>query len=692
VIRVRIRVLTHVCAALCLLWMLQGAAHAQPKVILVLANHLSLSDLKSGGYESGLMARLSQVREWKAGLQPQTLVSPGLPDKKDPVNASYARMADSTYRPEFTEDGLAATGLSAVTTTIIGTTAGDDTSDLAPITSFLKDPVNQINPEQHDARSPGGLVDNPDTFRNAVYAALKNSNLVVVQWGDLDRIEAERSSHLILPSVAEADRQKSLENLGRFVMSLPADKRAHTLGPVWLILVSPVPPIDSHGGWNSLTPCVITRIDAWIPPSDYTSDTTQTPGLIAQRDVAPTILDLLGRPADGDLTGAAAHTDNRGDLLSQGIDALDRQTRNNQIVESPFFWTMGFLLAFIGFGIVWTMRGQASHKALRLCSYGLRIIAVWPGAMLVAAILPATSPTVYFISIYALIFLLAFLPSVSTILIGTSAVLLIDCVTGSHLISASLFSAYALSGIRFYGIGNEYMGVLIAGTLLASQSICERMTGTNGTIKTKSWRLPVVFLFALVTVIMSCPAFGAKAGAALTCGITFAAAYSLLGTGKIRFWHVLLGLFAGVLMLCFWIGASSVLGLRHTHLQQAYTAVGVGKSQVLFTLILSKLELAFTVLTHPGTIVGGLALLVFGFTVHYVLLKPLEKQGKPVCPTAKLLYTACLAGSAACILLNDSGVVAAILLFSMTTVGLLYGMVVERCELQPSTLEKSESA
>ena len=77
--------MTRILAALCLLILIQGAAQAQPRVILVLANHLSLSDLESGGYNSGLMAELFQGREWLAALQPQTLVSPGLPDKKDPI-------------------------------------------------------------------------------------------------------------------------------------------------------------------------------------------------------------------------------------------------------------------------------------------------------------------------------------------------------------------------------------------------------------------------------------------------------------------------------------------------------------------------------------------------------------------------------------------------------------------------------
>ncbi len=672
--------MTRILAALCFLILIQGAAQAQPKVILVLANHLSLADLGSRGYVTGLVAKPFQGREWIAAFMPHTLVSPGLPDKKDPINTNYARMADSTFRPEFTEGGLAASGLSAVTTEIIGTTAGDDTGDPAPVTSFLKDPDTQINPERHDARSPGGLVDDPDDFRGAVYTALETSDLVVVQWGDLDRIEAERSSHLLLPDVAEADRQKSLESLGRFTMSLPADSRAQTLGPIWLVLISPIPPIDNHGGWNSLTPCVIARVDRWIPPTSYTSDTTQTTGLIAQRDVAPTILNLLGRLPDGDFTGAAARPDMHMDLLSYGVDGLDLQTRNNQIVESPFFWTMGILLGFLGFGIVWTMRGTHRPATLKLCAYGLRVIAVWPGAMLAAAIWPSPNPVAYFILIYALIFLLALLPSVSFILIGTTTVLLLDCLTGSHLISQSLFSAYMLSGIRFYGIGNEYMGVVIAGTLVACQSLFE-MRSEAGTY-TQRWRLWTLVLFLAVMLIMSCPTFGAKAGAALTCGVTFSAAYGLLSGGKLRAWHVVAGFVAGMLILAFWIAASPMLGLRHTHLQAAYTSIDAGKAPQFVSMVASKLTLAITVITHPGALIGGAALIAFGFAVKYILKKQLDIHAQKY-PAVKPLYTATLVGCAACILLNDSGVVAAILLFSMMTVAMLYGMVMERCASQP---------
>ena len=49
-----------------------------------------------------------------------------------------------------------------------------------------------------------------------------------------------------------------------------------------------------------------------------------------------------------------------------------------------------------------------------------------------------------------------------------------DGLTGTTLVSQSVLSAYALAGIRFYGIGNEYMGLLLGGALLAAATT--RMT------------------------------------------------------------------------------------------------------------------------------------------------------------------------------------------------------------------------
>src|SRR2546423_13920266 len=47
----------------------------------------------------------------------------------------------------------------------------------------------------------------------------------------------------------------------------------------------------------------------------------------------------------------------------------------------------------------------------------------------------------------------------------TAAAIMADCLAGQPLMKLALFSFGQLKGIRFYGIGNEYMGTLVGVTL-----------------------------------------------------------------------------------------------------------------------------------------------------------------------------------------------------------------------------------
>ena len=58
--------------------------------------------------------------------------------------------------------------------------------------------------------------------------------------------------------------------------------------------------------------------------------------------------------------------------------------------------------------------------------------------------------------------------------------LLLDVLTGSSLIRLSPLGYDVMLGARFYGIGNEYMGILVGSSLLAALSIRDRQTRFGG--------------------------------------------------------------------------------------------------------------------------------------------------------------------------------------------------------------------
>ena len=152
------------------------------------------------------------------------------------------------------------------------------------------------------------------------------------------------------------------------------------------------------------------------------------------------------------------------------LRALDRQTQLNQQAQIPLFWGIGLIapaLIFPSLFLYLTGRMTRGSLACRLALPGVHLLAAWPLALLLAPLFYPFALGPYLSMIALLTALIALLPSPALIFSLTAIVLLGDGLAGTPLVSQSVLSSYALAGIRFYGIGNEYMGLLIGGALLA---------------------------------------------------------------------------------------------------------------------------------------------------------------------------------------------------------------------------------
>ncbi len=256
------------------------------------------------------------------------------------------------------------------------------------------------------------------------------------------------------------------------------------------------------------------------------------------------------------------------------------------------------------------------------------------------------------------------IPSPALILSLTVLTLVGDGLTGTALVSQSLLSVYALSGIRFYGIGSEYMGVLLAGTLT--------LAGSAFFAKYPRW--PLTLLFALVVVVLSFPAFGAKAGGAVTATATFWVAWRALHRQPVNYRHVLVGVVAGFVVVLCWGILGHWLPLRRTHIDTATGALGQARFGYIAGIVLRKIALAVRVITHPGTLAGLLGLAAAGLLARRVprsRFAGLQDRH----PRFAALWTAGLWGCLVCVLFNDSGIVAAILLVTSLALVGLHGLL-----------------
>ena len=495
-----------------------------------------------------------------------------------------------------------------------------------------------------------------------------NSAFLVAEWMSRAVGSLERDDVVVAHLEEGADVAAVLKALS---ISVGKSER-----PTRLYFVTATPP----AGWDRLAPVYVLNVN----PAErglLTSTTTRTPGLIASRDIAPSILSDLGVPIPIQMTGAPMETTPASAVeVDRTLDHLDRVTYLDQRAQSPFFWALGLvggIILFTAVGLFVSGRPVNSPWLL----YAIRVLCSWPLGLLLAWWFDPHTMTVYLLEIGGVMLVVALLPDPPSILLLTSAVVIVDAFFGSRLVSQAIMSAYMMSGIRFYGIGNEYMGVLIGGALMAPVVFAKRLgaipfvpsTSTPEARSTLIAHLLLGAFLALTVFVLSFPAYGAKAGGAVTATSTFMFLTWEMRGQKITLGRAVFAIAAGFALVFVWAGISRALHLTPTHIDTAAGAMTSGRFGYIVGVAARKVGLAIRVALHPGTVVGVVALVVMCLVVRALLRERLADLWVRR-PEYRAVVAAGLRGSVVAILFNDSGIVAAILLVVSLLLPVLYNI------------------
>jgi hypothetical protein len=338
-----------------------------------------------------------------------------------------------------------------------------------------------------------------------------------------------------------------------------------------ILLVSPYPPPGDHGVWDRLP--AILGLGPDYPAGYLTSSTTRTPGLVANIDVAPSVLAALGVAIPPAMRGRVMRTVGRADAAALLRFAQSATLAQRAIV--PLGIGIGIaavvplilaLLVFWGRRMYESDRARLSESLPGRASYptvllwlpavtraALLLVAASPLALLLAPLMEPKSvaglgmvvagcATAGAITAVVLSHCrlripgsgktaerkvgLPVLPGSLTAppppllwLYGLTVVaVVVDLLLGGRLVARSPLSGFAVAGIRFYGVGNEYAGVLIGMGILTPLLVEERLARCR-------WAQAGLYL-GLVALIGS-PQYGANLGGPLAAAAGFAATLML---------------------------------------------------------------------------------------------------------------------------------------------------------------------
>ena len=320
---------------------------------------------------------------------------------------------------------------------------------------------------------PFGCSSDPEAYIKVFESLQQKAALFVVEWGDTSRLDnylehlpAERRAELL---------QASLQELDHFLRGI----KPYLNGNTGLLIVTPSPPHSAFAGGQRLTPVVYYHSSA-DSGGFLVSPTTRQPGIITNLDIAPSILHYLGLNAPTFFFGAPWQVVPSANHLEKLFSLAGRIAR---VYSQRPTVIKGYILA----QIILLLGGLAGliyrFKPTRILRPGLYALLFFPLALLLVPALPFYPAESLYVNVLALLGLTALLTLVALMffrnllpLFAFTGLLVfgfltVDLCSGAYLNSQSFLGYDPVGGARFYGLGNEYMGIMIGALILGFGSL-----------------------------------------------------------------------------------------------------------------------------------------------------------------------------------------------------------------------------
>ncbi|MCD5413865.1 MAG: hypothetical protein LR001_02530 [Clostridiales bacterium] len=277
-------------------------------------------------------------------------------------------------------------------------------------------------------------------------------------------------------------------------------------------------------------------------------------------------------------------------------------------------------------------------------------------------------------SIYVWLFVFSLVASVTlytvfckkpleTILYASSTVTLLliaDILTGLGLTTNSILGYVLIIGARYYGIGNEFSGILIAATLIVATSFLEALKKTNNSNSQARARgmLVVVVLFVIVVITLGFPSFGANVGATITACSAFLYVVFKLNNVEMNVKTIFLIFLLTALGIGIFLCFDYFVLDRRSHLAASFEHILLNGLQVAYQIIRRKIA---TNLRIIGITVWSRLLLIALLIMGVLLYRPMGVARNILTkyPYMAIGWSGILVSCVVGFMFNDSGVVIA---------------------------------
>ncbi|KXG74040.1 hypothetical protein [Thermotalea metallivorans] len=497
---------------------------------------------------------------------------------------------------------------------------------------------------------PFGLKTNYEKLEEIFRDVWTKADFIAIDLGDIGRLERYKD---YMSDARYLEQKKTiLKDMDQFLGKLNTYiDFAHTR----LILVSPYPSAANIKNGDRLTPIVV--YGDGIQQGVITSSTTRREGIVGNVDIAPSILDYLGASSDV-MTGRPMKyipkQNNYAYIL--GFNEETVAISNHRYPVLSTFAIFEIIVSITALAII-LMQNRLDKKLVNRFKNVLLSTMTVPFVLLILPVFVKKDLLMTYLLLIGITALLTFLSKkisreiIDSILMLSSMTtvgLLADIATGGKLIQSSLLGYDPIIGARYYGIGNEYMGVLIGAALVFSTTMIDRFQVN------KIWCLAV---FAVTIVIIGFPGLGANVGGTMTAVAAFVFVSLRLYKVRMRFKQfVIIGLtiVASVAIMAFvdiyWLGSKS-------HLAGAIQQIMTEGPRIILLIINRKIAMNLKLI---GVTIWSKVLLSAIIILAILFYRPVGAVYKltKLYPNLAIGWSGIVVACVVGFLVNDSGIVA----------------------------------
>jgi hypothetical protein len=469
-------------------------------------------------------------------------------------------------------------------------------------------------------------------------AFLAERKIIAVDFGDFARLDAYREQ--MNPDRYIQVKQHAFERLSLLLEQI---LQLNTAKQFTTVLVSPSISKEGATAKNLLAPIVVNGPD--YRSGLLVSGTTRWPGLVANIDLLPTLVRIAhlsgANPFAGKTMTCIPQPENIAAIqrLSQHLIAFN--TNQRPILN----WYQGLI------SCCWIAGWLVSIylKKQRVADWLISAVAVIPLTLIIMPLMPVLLwqvPGFLALNLVLTAFFNRFKNIDTRILILSASIWLIligDQILGWHLIRFSALGYSAMAGSRYYGLGNEFLGVFLAAALLFTHLLNKKT----------AYKWPVPIILGLTIFILSWPQFGAKFGGILAGSAGFAFYLMNLYNWKLnngKLWITLVGCGLVLFAIGWWDSMrppsvqTHIGKFLHLLISKDFGQVG----QIIARKIVMNLKLS---VFSPWSRISLLAIII-GIANHLVTAKNMiQPEDKPV-------WQAIIVAGITAYLVNDAGVLA----------------------------------